>query len=72
MKNNFVEILDMDTGNTCNHSQWFDDDFVEDYIRPLTDDELPLMLQSKWKPENIGAKRFEVRRRSKVSIYGCL
>ena len=42
---------------------------MEDYIRPLSDDEQPLLLQSLWKQEKNDMKRFEVRKKSEVGWY---
>ena len=40
----------------------------EDYVRPLTDYEKPLVLQSFWKPLDGYCRRFEIRKRSMVII----
>nr|CAB3265411.1 ras-associating and dilute domain-containing protein-like [Phallusia mammillata] len=40
--------------------------FQEDLVRPLSDNDKPLLLQSYWKPLDGHSRRFEIRRRSKV------
>ena len=47
-------------------------DFVEDYVRPLSDYEKPLILQSYWKPLDGHCRRFEIRLRSQVKLQAIM